>query len=297
MQISKKAMTLLLVALTGSKLIQSSSQEMVTYSLPEDFDPKEKLTIQPSHQNVPTLVALCYMSAHKHPFKALNHKKNGSLTFGDHLKKLFMTDARIYKKIEERLAVNELVEPFKKLKTPEDVVWHFSVSANPDDLALIQAARINVNSFINNCYDIHFSPLTWAILHEKSLLSVKGLLECGANPNWQSSGFFNKGMTPLLEAAHITPRPAIIHMLLANGAKKTLNAQDQAGNTALIQASMTVSQKPEDQGGNLERVQILIDAKADLTARNKKGRTALGEALHAGNQAVANALRNAGAQE
>jgi len=97
---------------------------------------------------------------------------------------------------------------------------------------------------------------------------TKILLSHSANPNSRQV----YGLTPLIRAANHPDRSAastkrsvdVIQLLLAHGAK--INAQDDRGNTALMDAAYW---------GNASVVQILLRNSADTRLINKAGRTAL----------------------
>lgn len=97
--------------------------------------------------------------------------------------------------------------------------------------------------------------------------AVSALLQAGANPNMRDP----RGVTPLMlccqptASAPVERRLDVAKQLLAAGAK--VDARDIAGQSALMNACSRV-QAP--------LVQLLLDAKADVSLRHGKGSTAVG---------------------
>lgn len=97
-------------------------------------------------------------------------------------------------------------------------------------------------------------------LFNANVQNIKFLIGLGLSPNdtdWS-------GRTPLFEIL----RPEQVSALLAGGAK--VNVSDEDGDTPLINAAAM---------GDIEVIQLLLTAGADINAKNKRGLTALGKAL------------------
>lgn len=97
----------------------------------------------------------------------------------------------------------------------------------------------------------------------------------------------NSGKTPLMFAASDkwSIKTQVLEQLIALGAD--INAQDKAGNTALMHAILA---------GAGQAMSVLLQQGADLTIRNKEGQTALGVAESIGGTHYAQVLREAGAE-
>jgi ankyrin repeat protein len=142
------------------------------------------------------------------------------------------------------------------------------------------------------------TALCWAC-QTKKVQDVRWLLAAGADPNVAS----DNGMTPLLAVVSNADRAEAavlerVRVLLAAGARADAayrNVKDTLcddlhprGTTALMLAAAA---------GWLSVVEALLEAGADVTARNRKGQTALTLAARNGHAAVVERLRRAGATE
>jgi ankyrin repeat protein len=107
------------------------------------------------------------------------------------------------------------------------------------------------------------TPLFWCLLDEAK---VRLLLSRGANVNARAID----GRTPMYQAASMADAVAMLKLLLEKGADP--NAKTLTGMTPLIAASRM----------NIEAERVLIDAKADVNARNAAGGTALMAAAGSG---------------
>jgi ankyrin repeat protein len=109
---------------------------------------------------------------------------------------------------------------------------------------------------------------------------IKRLLDAGADPNTITVD----GETVLMEASR-TGKPEAVKLLLAHGAKA--NAQEELrGQTALMWAAAE---------NNVDVVNTLVEAGADINARSRGGFTPLLFAVRAGSKASVNALLDRGA--
>lgn len=121
------------------------------------------------------------------------------------------------------------------------------------------------------------------------LRAVQRLLDRGANPNVRGTGPLSKmradkSMTPLRIATGV-PSGAVVKELLRRGADP--NAQDEDGDTALIQAASA---------RHLDVTQILLRSGADPNIRSDGGWTALKYAVANGNTAIVQELLAANAR-
>jgi len=120
------------------------------------------------------------------------------------------------------------------------------------------------------------TPLIWAI-HDEA--KVRFLIDHGANVNARVVD----GRTPLYQAASMPNALPVLRLLLEKGADP--NAKMLTGMTPLIAAART----------SFEAARILIDAKADVSARNAAGANALMAAASAGRPATVRLLLEKGA--
>jgi cytohesin len=111
---------------------------------------------------------------------------------------------------------------------------------------------------------------------------VELLLERGADPNLGD----RQGETPLMFAAK-QDVPQSIEALLAHGAD--VNQQSSGGFTALHGVA-------ESTAANVEVLQLLLDAGADVSAETNMGTTPVELALSRGNEEIAERLRQAGGE-
>jgi uncharacterized protein len=119
---------------------------------------------------------------------------------------------------------------------------------------------------------------------------VKYLLSQGANVNIRD----NYGMTPLMFAASMGFRPAVVVALLHTptmGEAIDVNAKDNQGRTALMHAASTLGEGPK------KIVDALIGAGADVNLKDERDETALDIAHLHHNQPVIAALEKAGAHK
>ncbi|KAI8796893.1 ankyrin-3 [Biomphalaria glabrata] len=156
--------------------------------------------------------------------------------------------------------------------------------SNVNIMRLLVAKGANVNVQDQGGY----TPLMHAVI-TGSYEKLKFLIDCNANLELQSFS----GMTALIVAACRQPRMLnytvagacfIIKLLLDKGAN--LNAQDQRGFTALMHAVIDRC---------YEKVNVLIQYKADLNIKSFGGHTAVLLATSQGNTAILEALLDAGA--
>jgi ankyrin repeat protein len=161
---------------------------------------------------------------------------------------------------------------------------------------------VDVNGFDTDFYE---TPLMAALKHRRLEILVS-LLEAGADPSFEATGFDNAGETAIvvaaredspwalrtLLAAKAGPQdrdrallagcahPAVVRVALEAGAKA--NARGERGETPLACAAAA---------GVLESVSLLLEAGADPHAKADDGSTALGRALEGGHEEVAALLR------
>jgi len=144
---------------------------------------------------------------------------------------------------------------------------------------------INKGALVNSSTVEGWTPLTSAVSYCQDDI-VKLLIEHGADVNAK----YQKGNQSLLMMAAERGATSIVEALLSHGA--SLEEQDDEGNTALIHAV----EGPEDsEGGDISTVKLLLDAEADVNARNKKGWSALVLAGYLGNVEMISVLVERGA--
>lgn len=155
--------------------------------------------------------------------------------------------------------------------------------------------------------ELYETPLMAALRHRRLEILVS-LLEAGADPSVEATGFDNAGETAIvvaaredspwalrtLLAAKARPQdrdaallagcahPAVVRVALEEGAR--VNAKGERGMTPLSCAAAA---------GALESVTLLLEAGADPHAKADDGSTALGRALEGGHEEVAAALKKA----
>ena len=123
------------------------------------------------------------------------------------------------------------------------------------------------------------SPLAYAALRG-SETSVRLLLKYGADPNATNQA----GVTALVWGVR---ELAKVHMLLGAGADP--NVQTRLGNTPLIIAAAHAS--------SVDVVRLLLERDADLHVTNRRGTSALRNAVRAGELETAKVLLNRGARQ
>lgn len=155
--------------------------------------------------------------------------------------------------------------------------------------------------------DLYETPLMTALRHRRLEILVS-LLEAGADPSFEATGFDNAGENAIVVAARedspwalrtlleakVRPEgrdqalvagcahPAVVRVALEKGAR--VNAKGERGVTPLACAA---------EAGALESVTLLLEAGADPHAKADDGSTALGRALEGGYEEVAAALKKA----
>ena len=107
------------------------------------------------------------------------------------------------------------------------------------------------------------TPLHWAAAAGQ-LETAKILITKGADVN----GTNRFGCTPLLSVARAKAAPEIVELLVSSGARA--DAVDQSGENALHKLAWFGY--PEK---NIRSAQILLEAGADVNARNRDGKTPL----------------------
>lgn len=134
------------------------------------------------------------------------------------------------------------------------------------------------------------SPLHWAA-HRNAVEVCQRLIELGANVNDSASDWW---LTPLSWGADAGSAEAV-ELLLKSGAD--VNQDAIVGTIALHAAAMGGSTQGKGDPDAYERTAaILIRNGADINRRTNKQRTPLDEALDNENEAVANVLRQHGAE-
>ncbi len=162
----------------------------------------------------------------------------------------------------------------------------------------------DVNGFDTDLYE---TPLMAALRHRQLEILVI-VLEAGADPSVEATGFDNAGETAIVVAARqdspwalrtlleakTRPQdrdaalfagcahPAVVRVALEEGAR--VNVKGERGVTPLACAAAA---------GALESVTLLLEAGADPLAKADDGSTALGQALDGGHEEVAAVLRQA----
>ena len=127
-----------------------------------------------------------------------------------------------------------------------------------------------------------WTPLNWAVAYNENPVTIKALLNAGANPKARD-GYRN---TPLHIAAKFNKNPDILKVLIDAGAAPM--ARDNDGNTPLHGAAWY--------NENPDVVKVLLDAGAAPMARNEYGYTPLHAAAgHNENPDVVKVLLDAGA--
>jgi ankyrin repeat protein len=161
-----------------------------------------------------------------------------------------------------------------------------------------------VNGFDTDLYE---TPLMAALRHRRLEILVT-LLDAGADPSVEATGFDNAGETAIVVAAREDSpwalrtlleakaraqdrdaallagcaHPAVVRVALEEGAR--VNAKGERGVTPLACAAAA---------GALESITLLLAAGADPLAKADDGSTALGRALEAGHAEVAETLKRA----
>jgi len=167
---------------------------------------------------------------------------------------------------------------------------HADATARSDDgsTALLWAAHwgdvktadllLGAGADPNAANDFHMTPLSQACVNGNAAL-VELLLKAGANPNTPIA----TGETPLMTCSKSGSADAVRSLIAHDAA---INAKEPVQNqTALMWAAA-------ERHPNV--VQLLIDAKADLRARTRRGFTALHFAAREGDQESARVLLAAG---
>ncbi len=182
---------------------------------------------------------------------------------------------------------------------------HEAIRAGDQDaVRRLVAEGADVNGFDTDLYE---TPLMAALRHRQlEILSI--LLEAGADPSVEATGFENAGETAIVVAARedspwalrtlldrkARPRdvdaalfagcahPAVVRVALEKGAR--VNAKGERGVTPLACAAAA---------GALESVTLLLLAGADPQAKADDGSSPLGRALDGGHDEVAETLKRA----
>ncbi len=186
----------------------------------------------------------------------------------------------------------------------EDRLHEAIRGGDQDAVRRLLAEGADVNGFDTDLYE---TPLMAALRHRRLEILVS-LLEAGADPSFEATGFDNAGETAIVLAARedspwalrtlleakARPQdrdaallagcdhPAVVRVALEEGAR--VNAKGERGVTPLACAAA---------GGALESVTLLLEAGADPLAKADDGSTALGRALQGGHEEVAAALKQA----
>jgi len=186
----------------------------------------------------------------------------------------------------------------------EDRLHEAVREGDQDAVRRLVAEGADVNGFDTDRYE---TPLMAALRHRRLEILVS-LLEAGADPSFEATGFDNAGETAIVVAARedspwalrtllqakARPQdrdaallagcghPAVIRVALEEGAR--VNAKGERGVTPLSCAAAA---------GALESVTLLLEAGADPHVKADDGSTALGRALEGGHEEVAAVLKQA----
>ena len=186
----------------------------------------------------------------------------------------------------------------------EDRLHEAIRDGDQDAVRSLIAEGADVNGFDTDLYE---TPLMAALRHRRLDILVS-LLEAGADPSFEATGFDNAGETAIVVAARedspwalrtlldakARPQdrdaallagcdhPAVVRVALEEGAR--VSAKGERGVTPLACAAAA---------GALESVTILLAAGADPLSKADDGSTALGRALEGGHEEVAAVLRQA----
>lgn len=126
------------------------------------------------------------------------------------------------------------------------------------------------------------TPLAFALANKKVKV-IKKLLDAGANINIVDEG----SKYSLLCASVLTGKPEILHAFIEKHPDLDIQNTDGDRNTALITACMI---------NNIDLVEILVEAGANLNIRNTKGKTALDYAYTVLNFLIVEYLTDHGAE-
>ena len=179
---------------------------------------------------------------------------------------------------ESRVTVEPLVVANPELVQATDpagstLLHHAAGFGAVDTLTLLLDAGADVNAGNKR----RSTPLYWAIT---DLAKVRLLLARGADVNIKQV----EGRTPVYQAASLGNGNAVLGLLLASGADPNIAMAN--GRTPLMAASRR---------GGVEAMHLLIDAKAEVDAKNGRGETALTLAAGKGNPAAVRFLLERGA--
>ena len=179
---------------------------------------------------------------------------------------------------ESRVTVEPLVAAHPDLVTATDpagstLLHHAAGFGAVDTLTLLLDAGADVNAENRR----RSAPLYWAI---SDVAKVRLLVARGADVNIKQV----EGRTPVYQAASLGNGNAVLGLLLANGADP--NVAMANGRTPLMAASRR---------GDVEAMRLLIDAQAEVDAKNGRGETALTLAAGNGNPEAVRFLLERGA--
>jgi ankyrin repeat protein len=164
------------------------------------------------------------------------------------------------------------------------------------------AEGADVDGFDTEFYE---TPLMAALRHRR-LEILEALVQAGANPAVEATGFDNAGETAIVVAAR-TNSPWAVRVLLGAATRpQDRDAALLAGCThpAVVRVALEMKARVNARGergvtplscaaaaGSLEAVTLLLAAGADPNAKAEDGSTALGQALQGGHADVAEALK------
>ncbi len=182
---------------------------------------------------------------------------------------------------------------------------HEAIEAgNLEAVRRLIAEGADVNGFDTDFYE---TPLMAALRHRRLEILV-ALLQAGADPAVEATGFDNAGETAIVVAARADSPWAVRTLLGATVRPKDRDAALLAGcaHPAVVRVALEMKARVnarEERGvtplacaaaaGALESVTMLLAAGADPAAKADDGSTALGRAIQAGHAEVAEALKRA----
>jgi ankyrin repeat protein len=153
--------------------------------------------------------------------------------------------------------------------------------------ALVLAARAGYTATVDALLDAKANVNARSAVGDSAIMAaaLNGRLDIVKKLRSRGAEINNSGWTPLIYAA-TGGHDAIVEYLLAEGA--SINAVSPNGTSALMMAVRE---------GKGSTVTLLIAKGADVNQRNQSGGTALAWAMRGNEQAMASALRRAGAKE